>query len=341
MAKTKGPLLSLDAHGSLSKLLTYSNRHSGQQVRKYNKPLAIPSAKQRGQRRLTEFLVAQWQNMTPAEKATWEANAKASALNLPGYQYFLSEAQRDLYTHHGLMGYWSCNEIVNNQIADLSGNGHTGTVNPAGSPDAPFLVASKNTRLYRALDSHNINGYVEIPRTPKIDAFGKTQLSGLAWIRPRSNGVGGYNYGRVFDKMAQYLSASSTGGYRLRLRDEVGQAIGLGAYVVTEGTRAYAWTTSKPVKYNEWVFACFVYNEDADGALKIYANAVLQPLNPSSTASSTKNVSDDRNHNLFIARTNDPGSQWDTFDGLIDEVSIYKRALKIGEIVSRYNFGRL
>lgn len=160
MAKTKGPLLSSDAHGSLGRVLTYSHRKSGKQVRTYNKPLVAPSAKQRGQRRLTEFLVAQWQNMSDADKATWETNAKASGLNLPGYHYFLREAQRDLYTHHGLCGYWSLNEYVNGKVKDLSGQGNDGTPHPSYPTNAPTLIDSGIPRFSNALDFDGVDEYI-------------------------------------------------------------------------------------------------------------------------------------------------------------------------------------
>ena len=76
MVKTKGPLFSLSASGSIGKVLNYSKRKSGPQVRKHHKPSGDPSQLQRGMRRLTEFIVAQWVGMSAPDKETWNVAAR-------------------------------------------------------------------------------------------------------------------------------------------------------------------------------------------------------------------------------------------------------------------------
>jgi len=164
MAKTIGSLFSQQAHGSLSKVLTYSKRKSGQQVRRYNKPPATPSAKQRGQRRLTEFLVAHWQNMTTAERATWEANAKASGRNLPGYHYFLREA-----------------EIIGGKVLDLSGNGNHGTLQPSYPSNVPGLVTSEIPKFGKALDYDGIDEYINLGSGDSLNITDEIMIE--AWTK--------------------------------------------------------------------------------------------------------------------------------------------------------------
>lgn len=207
-------------------------------------------------------------------------------------------------------------------------------------------VASHNTedmsvdgKISRALDFDAENDYIEITRNSNLDVYGKTVLSGFAWVNCRSNGSGGNSYGRVFDKMKEDSSGGATSGYRLRVRDPSGGYIKFGAYVVTTGTRAYAWTNVALLGFNSFHHIGFTWNEDGDGALKMYLDGVKRALHGSSTPSSTNTPTDDSGHNLFISRTNDPGSAYEPFDGRIDDVRIYSHALTQAEITALYNNG--
>lgn len=312
MAKTKGPLLSLDAHGSLSKLLTYSNRRSGQQVRKYNKPLVVPSAKQRGQRRLTEFLVAHWQNMSSATKATWEANAKASGLNLPGYQYFLREAQRDPYTHHGLAGYWHCNEIVGGKVLDLSGRGNHGTLQPNYPSDAPVLANSMNTRLSKGLQFNGSTQYIEIPAafawTPitaitievliKLDDIDKEQvIFGNEWD---------FYYGPTYTRARCKVEISGVG----------------------KTTR----TVSDHYSIGKYQLEHFVYGIDNYGHLYSNAKEASYAEQPDIGGGAIDTPS-----GVWYIGVNDPADVY-WLDGFADELAIYNRAFSVAEILTRYKF---
>ncbi len=181
MAKTKGPLLSLEAHGSLAKTLNYSQKRTGSQCRKYNKPLVAPTPTQRARRRLTDFLVAHWQGMTTGQKAAWETRARAAGLSLAGYHYFLRAAQRDLYTEHGLVAFWPLNKIVSNTVLDYSGNGHTFALRPSPPSDAPVLVPSMNTKLNNALYFDGVNDALKATGTTKLKVAGNFTLS--YWVK--------------------------------------------------------------------------------------------------------------------------------------------------------------
>jgi len=89
--------------------------------------------------------------MSAGNKATWAANAKASGLEIAGYHYFLREAQLNSYLHAGLMAYWPCNRIVENNILDLSGNDNTGILDVDPPSDAPVLAAGLGTKLKSSL----------------------------------------------------------------------------------------------------------------------------------------------------------------------------------------------
>lgn len=169
MAKTKGPLFSLEAHGSIKKTITYSKRKSGQKTRSYNKPNTIPSAKQRGRRRITEFLVAQWQGMSDADKNTWRDHPAGKRLGITGYMYFLKAAQADLTGTHGLIGYWPMNEIISGEVQDFTENGNNGLLKPTPPTDIPTLTKSMTKKTDMGLNVEGANKRIQITADDSIN----------------------------------------------------------------------------------------------------------------------------------------------------------------------------
>lgn len=312
MVRLKGPLFSLSAQKSIGKILTYSKRKSGQQARAYNKPLRPPTPAQRGQRRLTEFLVAQWQNMSGADKATWEANAKASGLKLAGYHYFLREAQRDLYTHTGLAGYWHCNEIVDGKVLDISGNANHGTLKPDYPANAPVLVDSYKTKFSKALLYDGVDEYVEIPAAANL-LKGWLKATIFSWLYPTAYG------GRYLYKEVTLFNAGSldTGLY-VRLADD-------------DDNLPDAKADDPIVPLNQWTQVAIVFNDDNDYKIKIYLNgipAVGYVYQRAGTAK-LKDVAG----KVFLGTKLD-----DYYTGRHDEICFYNRALSAAEIATRYKF---
>lgn len=312
MAKTKGPLFSIEARGSLGKILNYSQRKSGSQCRKYNKPLKAATPAQRGQRRLTEFLVAQWQNMSAGDKATWATNAAASKFCLSGYHYFLKQAQRDLYTHHGLMAFWPCNNFINDNIPDLSGNGNTGIRDITPPTDAPILAPGFNTKLsnslyfdgeFNALNCGN-DKTLNLPSTITIEFF----------IKVPSVATAATNF--IMNKRipTHNLYAAVLVGGKIRFRP----------YGLTETGIA----TNISITANAWHMINFTY----DGVnMRTYING-----NPQGVVPATGTITATSASILYLGAGY--GSGTDKFTGYLDEVCFYKRVLSAAEIYSRYNF---
>jgi len=76
MGKVNGPLFSIGASGQLAKAMIFSQRKSGQMVRAYHKPSGAPTGAQLAQRALIAELTLAWQQLTPAEKAVYNDEAK-------------------------------------------------------------------------------------------------------------------------------------------------------------------------------------------------------------------------------------------------------------------------
>ncbi len=131
MAKLQGPLLSAAAHGKIANQVIFSRRKGNNIARGFHMPKKDISLSQWTQRHIIGMLVAHWQCMTDAQRQNYENLAKESGLRISGFNYFLKVAQKDLYTHHGLCGYWSMNEISGDQVLDYSGQGNHGTLGPS------------------------------------------------------------------------------------------------------------------------------------------------------------------------------------------------------------------
>jgi len=323
MVKLKGPIMSLEAHGSIGKILTFSERGSGSQTRKYTKPIKAPSAKQRAQRRLTEFLVAQWQNMTEIQKDVYEDAAKATGKQISGYHYFLSVAQKDLLTNTGMLAYWHCNVIDANRVLDLSGQGHHATLKPTPPGDAPILAASRSSRFSNALSFDGVNDYAEAPNEI-IPASSDFFLE--AWIY-----CNGEKAGDTDRRACAFGSASfvvTTQGVLFRVNPDTGNL----RVTIANGTTSkdmiliYDIVTTNKQK---WYHVGVTYDHSETKAYPIL-NGVRQAGQVIAYANTSLKFRLGHSNNLH-----DQESYW---YGKVDEVCIYNRLLSAAEIYTRYNF---
>lgn len=88
MAKVKGPLLSLEAHGHIKQRLTYSQRKSGNVVRIQMPNKDSKSIVQLAQREKYITCVADWKLLTTEQKEYLQKVGKIH--HLTGFNYFLS-----------------------------------------------------------------------------------------------------------------------------------------------------------------------------------------------------------------------------------------------------------
>jgi len=311
--KIKGPLLSLGAHGSISKILTFSKKRTGQQTRKYNKPLIAPSGAQRGQRRLTEFLVAQWQNMSAGDKATWATNAKASGLELSGYHFFLHEAQRNLYTHHGLVQYLHCNAFVGYTIKDLSGNGLDMTLGAGDGTKSPELKAAVRRKFGSRLFFDTEGRYTQRAHNNLLN-FGTGDFS-IFFTTYLTSIVAG----DIIMRHAAWVGWYQGFIIQTPTTNMIEVNIGDGVASDTTGWRSLAPNTMLDV-----------FITRTSGNLNIYYNGALAhgPL------SLPRNVDVNTPHDWG-------GQSWtiaSTIKGYLDEMGLYNRALSAAEIATRQKY---
>jgi hypothetical protein len=201
-----------------------------------------------------------------------------------------------------LVGYWKFDEGSGTIAYDSSGNGNDGTIQ--GDPQ---WVAGK---IAGALQFDGTDDYVEVPDSPSLDITDAITIA--AWVfREADSGT----WERIVAK-----SDSSLYDYWLQVTS--GDSIG-GGFLDIGGTahNSLDLATGVSIPLNQWTHLVYVY----DGTYaKGYVNGQLDKSDD--IGSFTIRTS---TRPLWVGRLQNSYN----FDGLIDEVRIYDRALTVPEIL--------
>ena len=218
------------------------------------------------------------------------------------YNHELS--QTEVSTLYGLVANWTmddCNLSSAGDIKDVSGNGIN--ANPVNG------ITTATGKICTALSLDGVNDYAEVPYTNALDL--PNTLTVMAWIRPRSIPSSGLK--SIVSKDENYeFHIDSSGRIYWWWNNSAGN------------TRSFTSTTTIPT--NTWTHVAIVYEP---GSQRIVINGVERGT---------------RNYNETLLTNTDPlhigADQFFAgreFDGLIDEVRIYRRALPTEEINGYYN----
>ncbi len=93
MARTKGPLFSLDASGSLDKTIVYSQWKGRSYVRRHAIPFNPKTPAQVNVRTAMKLLVTAWQGELPAYQEEW--NTYGKTLNLSGFNAYVKRGMAE------------------------------------------------------------------------------------------------------------------------------------------------------------------------------------------------------------------------------------------------------
>jgi len=207
----------------------------------------------------------------------------------------------------GLVGFWQFEEGSGTITADASGLGNTGTL-----INGPTWVSRNNDS---ALNFDGVDDYVDCGNDPSLNLTSNLTIS--AWINPRSFGQNGY--GRIVDK------GSSSTGFSFFL-NEADNNLG---YVIYGGT--VVRSDAGVIALNQQQCVAVVYN-GLSSTITFYIDG-----QEAGSSNYQTNPIDSSNDPLFIGiRGYDLNRD---FDGLIDEVRIYNRALSADEIQELYSAG--
>jgi hypothetical protein len=213
-----------------------------------------------------------------------------------------------------MVAWWPLDETVGDTSQDIVGN-NTGTWMGSPTPVTGEVAG--------ALDFNGVIDYVKVPDAPELN-FGTGDFSIDAWIRTDSNGT----YEVFVDKRDYNAIGYEFLLYNGRL------ALGLGD---NTGWSSFYKITSPNLRNGAWHFVAVTVNRDDPNGGKLYCDGgLIYTFNPTIRAGNITNSADlwiGRHHPVAIYDVN----MW--FDGSIDEVELFNRALDANEILAIYQAG--
>ncbi len=207
---------------------------------------------------------------------------------------------------NGLIGYWTFDgkDLINN-VADLSGQGHTGYMSNFTSTSSAVAPGE----IGQALGFDGVNDLVD---TGASDWINTSALTVSAWIRPKSHGEGGA--GSILDNRKAIF----------------GMYDGAGTNAVTFSSNAGVTTAKSAngsVPFNKWTHV--IATRDASGVVNFYVNGTLSgTANQNSGTPAAGTVGVQIGNTVFLSRT---------WDGYIDDLRVYNRVLSATEAKQLYN----
>jgi hypothetical protein len=218
----------------------------------------------------------------------------------------------------GLVGYWPFNGNANN----ISGSNNNGTVNGAA------LIADRFGNINSAYSFNGISDYIRVVNSPSLNNSSFT-LSG--WFNTNNLPLNpGEDAKGIVGKWWQTPSVceSNYNSFLTVLTKPIGQNNSYlgGATDLYAGDVFYSNTS---VNTNNWYHFIFIHDEMIGG--KLYINGVLTNSNllDGSVCNST--------NDLIIGADILSGSVYRFFNGKIDDIGIWNRALTQEEITNLYN----
>ncbi len=213
-----------------------------------------------------------------------------------------------IYVTDGLVGYWPMNSDTGSTITDKSGNNFNGTAGGGVSDTTGYISNGR---------SFNGTGYISVPSSAVLNP--PNAISMQAWIKPANF----TNYMVIAGKFpwttnySYQLSTTPQGKLRVDI-----SSVGGNSYInlVSDTT----------LSVNQWSNVAFTW----DGSLiRMYINGVLDANTLAFAGPIFVNPA------AFEIGRPSGGSTGNQqyFNGVIDEVMLYNKALNLGEIQQNYN----
>ena len=223
------------------------------------------------------------------------------------------EIPSDTFTR-GLVAYWSFDEGTGNTAYDASGNGNNGTLT-----NGPKWTKGKSGS---ALSFDGMDDYVEVPHDESLN-FGTGNFSVEFWAK----------IGDTYDGKELVSKWDWTGnevGFFTRLDDKDGYP--RVEFIISNDTYTHRFLQTETLATGQWYHFVF---QRAGGSMEAFINGI--------SSIHYKYEDNVENINVNVTKFLAVGSDsWGgrNFNGLIDEVRIYNRALSAEEIRYHYNHGR-
>ncbi|MHA1233281.1 MAG: LamG domain-containing protein [Candidatus Helarchaeota archaeon] len=212
----------------------------------------------------------------------------------------------------GLVGYWTFddNDLNGTTIYDKSGNGNNGTLGD-GVTATSSPTTGQTGKLREAFSFDGVDDYVNIPGN-----FLSSSMTVEGWIKP--NAINSENF-QYWISSLRYSNPDHD-GFRL---SAFNGKLSYGLYTNQYANAFGSYSTTE----NRWYHVVFVVKPDS---VYLYVDGVLRDYDTGLNV-----IFDRQPPDLDIGRYNYVDNEY--FNGLIDEVRIYERALSADEVLNNYN----
>ncbi|RME94442.1 MAG: hypothetical protein D6766_05815, partial [Verrucomicrobia bacterium] len=234
----------------------------------------------------------------------------------PGRLYFLSAAHRSQPAPPDIVAWWR----GEGDAADALGD-HDGTV--AGPVDFPAAWVG------RGMAFSNDLGYVEVPDAPELSLA--TELSVEVWVYPYASPYGGGLLGKIEEGSTNgvnYALSLSASGLDWWFDDPDLTAADSEVPGGREGIRGPALAAG------EWHHVVATMTQTAPGRVTLALYVDGQPVHE---AEMDGDLAGSTNAGPLLIGTTLP--EFEGFNGILDEVTLYRRALTAAEVATLYEFG--
>ena len=215
--------------------------------------------------------------------------------------------------------YYSFDEskVSSSTMIDISSNGNNGTCNNMGG-DCNTITGL----LINASDFDGSDDYINSGSDTSLDNIFDSEGTINLWFNADSDGE--LNTGRIMEKTRWAVRTTSESGGQIKIQ-----------FFQTFSLSNGVWETTSRYNLNQWNMLTIKYDSSSSvNNPTIYINGVSVAVTETNTPSGIRN--DDSAFNLLIGSN---GATTESYDGSLDEVSIYNRALNSTEISDIYNNG--
>jgi hypothetical protein len=228
---------------------------------------------------------------------------------------FASPAHADI--SNGLVGWWKLDDNGGVTASDSSNIfGQTQNDGTLSGATLPSWVAGK---MSYGLTFDGSSSFVSIGSAASLNFTGSGTLSG--WIKTTSAGTG-----VIFIKTSD---GGGVGRWGMQIRINLSKAE---AYVVTTsaGVTAFNVTSTNNIDDGNWHHVVEVW-DNATGIITLYIDGVSK-----TTSTGTNTLRSGLGTSYIGKQTNSANTSQNFFNGSIDDVRIYNRALSAGEVRDIY-----